>query len=130
MHMPTNEPFGATLTVVRVEFDRELGPIIYTSLSGVRHPTWETHMFVPFAENALDRSVIALLREDAQLSKGDLETFQEFHSQYQQGVESGKLEKCFKITVAEVIKAKHEQELEEKKIAERKKKWPWWRFWE
>jgi len=128
-HTPTNELPSAVLTVARVDFDQKEGPIIYIMVTGVRHTFWEaTNMFYPFSEDALNQSVVALVRTNASLTGKDLEDFQIFYELGRQDVKAGKSDKCFKITVAEVFEAARKQDLEETK--QRSKPWPWWKFWQ
>jgi hypothetical protein len=125
----TNELPGAKLTVVRVDFDPKEGSIVFISVTGVRHHTWDsTNMFYPFSEDALNRSVVALVGTNAPLTGEDLKSFQDFYEITRQGIAAGKLDKCFKITMAEVFEAAQKQELEEAK--QRSKPWPWWKFWQ
>jgi hypothetical protein len=125
----TNELPSAALTVVRVDFDPKEGPIVFVSIAGVRHHTWDsTNMFCPFSEDALNRSVIALVGTNSPLTGESLKSFQDFYEITRQGITAGKLSKCFKITVAEVFVAAQKQEFEEAK--QRSKPWPWWKFWQ
>jgi hypothetical protein len=103
-HTSTNELPSAALTVARVDFDPQEGPIIFVSITGVRHASWEsTNMFCSFSEGALNRSVFALVETNAPLTGKKLEDFQWFYDRVHKGVESGQLAKCFKITVAEAL---------------------------
>jgi len=114
---------------MRVDFDPKEGPIICIMVTGVRHTFWEaTNMFYPFSEDALNRSVVALVRTNAPLTGKDLEDFRMFYELVRQDVKVGKSDKCFKITVAEVFEARRKQKLEETK--QRSKPWPWWKFWQ
>jgi hypothetical protein len=122
-HTPTNEPSSATLTVARVDFDSKLGPIIFISVTGLQYDTWRPYHFMPVSENALSRSVIALVKTNAPLTGEDLQAFQQFYESGRQGVERGELDKCFKITVAEVL----EKDSGPPRDSADKK--PWWHFW-
>ena len=106
-HTPPNEITNAELTVARVDIDSKEGPIIYVSVTGVQHIALEaTNMVYPFSEDALNRSVVALVRTNAPLTGKDLEGFQEVYELMRQDIEAGKSDKCFKITVAEVLEAR------------------------
>ena len=118
-HTTTNEPSGATLTIARVDFDPQLGPIIFVSVTGLRPDTWRPYHFMPLSEEALGRSVVALVQTNALLTGDDLSAFEQFHEQGRQGVQRGKLNKCFDITVAEVLQ----------KLSQPQDNKPWWRFW-
>jgi hypothetical protein len=102
-HTPTNEPSSATLTIAKVDFDSKLGPIIFISVTGLQYDTWRPCHFMPLSEDALSRSVIALVKTNAPLAGDDLQAFQQFYESGRQGVERGELNKCFEITVAEVL---------------------------
>jgi hypothetical protein len=122
-HTPTNELPDATLTIAQVDFDPENGPIVYVSVVGTRDSPWQaTNMFYSFTEDALDRSVVALVGTNGQLTGENLRNFQGFYEWGQEGVKAGKLSKCFKITVAEVLEngVKPPRDSAEK---------PWWHFW-
>ena len=110
------------MTVARVDFDSKSGPIVFISATGLRYDTWRPYHFMPLSEGALRRSVIALVKTNAPLAGDDLQAFQQFYESARQGVERGELDKCFKITVAEVL------EKESKPPRDSAKK-PWWRFW-
>ena len=100
--MSSTESTNASLTVVRVDPDPKLGPIVFVSVGGVRQPS-QTYNFFPMSEDALQRSVVALIRTNASMSGNELQVFQDFYESGRQGVEAGKLNKCFKTTVAEVL---------------------------
>jgi hypothetical protein len=117
-HTPTNDVPGATLSVIRVDSDSEEGPIINVWVKGVMQHVPSTYNFMAFSEDALNRSVIALVGTNAPLAGEDLQTFQQVYEFARQGVEKGELDKSFKITVAEVLKKSREPA-----------KQPWWRFW-
>jgi hypothetical protein len=102
-HTPTNEPSSATLTIASVDFDSKLGTIIFVSVSGLRPDTLQPYHFMPLAEDALNRSVVALVKTNTPLIGDELQSFQQFYELGRQGVKSGELNKCFKITVAEVL---------------------------
>lgn len=121
-HTPSNEPASATLAIARVDLDSKSGPIVFISLTGLRHDYWRPYHFMPLSEDALSRSVIALVKANAPLTGDDLQTFQQVYEEWRQGVERGEIDKCFKITVAEVLQK------EDKTPRETEKK-PWWKFW-
>lgn len=104
-HTAADELPGATLTIIQVDIDPELGPIIYTSISGVRRRKSQAQLFFPFSEDALGRSVISLLRSDSQIEGKDLADFQWFYRTHLGGVGRGEAGKCFAKTVAEVLEA-------------------------
>ena len=116
-HTPTNDAPGARLSVVRVDFDSEEGPIAYVWVKGAKRSA-RYYNFMPFSEDALNRSVIALVGTNEPLAGEDLQTFQQAYEFCRQGVEKGDLNKSFKITVAEVLKKSREPD-----------KKSWWRFW-
>jgi len=99
-----NESTNATLTIAHVDLDPKEGPVIFVSIKGIQHTFWEsTNTFCSFSEDALNRSVITLVRTNNLLSGKELEDFQWSFDQIRKGVESGKLIKCFKITVSEAL---------------------------
>ncbi len=103
---PTNELPTAALTIWQVDTDPEEGPIVYISISGVRKRTWESRvMFYPYSEDALRRSVDTLMPTNAPLAGDDLQLFLQSYQILRQQVRAGKLNKCFEITVAEVLEA-------------------------
>src|ERR1017187_3188025 len=102
-HTPTNEPSSATLIIAKVDFDSKSGPIVFISATGLGHDTWRPYHFMPLSEDALSRSVIALVKTNAPLAGDDLQAFQQFYESARQGVERGELDKSFKITVAEIL---------------------------
>ena len=104
----SNELSGAALTIVRVDLDTRLGPIIYVSVPLMRPAMWErTNTFCPFSEGALNRSVVALVRTNASLTSEDMEVFQEVYELGRRDIADGKVGKCFEITVAEVLEARN-----------------------
>lgn len=122
-HTPTNELPGAALTVVHVDFDPKEGPIVYIMITGVRYTFWDaTNKFYPFSEEAPNRSVVNLLRTNAILPEQNLQDFQQFYGAGQEGIKKGELDKCFNITVAEVLGMERNPKTEEAKR-------PWWKFW-
>src|SRR5664280_563585 len=61
---PSDQP-GAVLTVLRVETNPKLGVIVHVALSGVRLPNGGTNVqHMPFSEQAIDKSIVALVREN------------------------------------------------------------------
>ena len=56
------------------------------------------------SEDALRRSVVALIKTNAPLAGDDLRVFEQFYDQLRRGVERGELRKCYKITVAQVLR--------------------------
>jgi hypothetical protein len=123
-HTPPDELPTAALTVARVDFDPKLGPIIFVSVTGVRHTVWQaTNMCYPFSEDALSRSVIVIVKTNAPLAGEDLKTSQEAYELFRQGVEAGEFNKCFKITLAEVMEANR------KEWSAPKNKKRWWKLW-
>jgi hypothetical protein len=118
-HTPTNEPSSAALTVARVDFDPQLGPIVFISVAGLRPDRWRPYHFVPLSEEALGRSVVALVQTNALLTGDDLNAFEQFYEQGRQGVQRGEINKCFDITVAELLQKWSQPEVTK----------PWWRFW-
>ena len=117
-HTPTNEPSSAVLTVARVDFDPQLGPIVFISVAGLRPNMWRPYHFMPLSEEALGRSVVALVQTNAPLAGDDLKTFEQFYELGRQGVERGELNKCFDITVAEALQ----------QSSQPKGKKSWWSF--
>ena len=117
-HTPTNEPSSATLTIARVDFDPQLGPIVFVSVAGLRPDTLRPYHFMPLSEEALGRSVVALVQTNAPLAGDDLKTFEQFYELGRQGVERGELNKCFDITVAEALQ----------QSSQPKGKKSWWSF--
>lgn len=104
---PTNDLPGAALTIVRIELDTKRGPIIYVSVPLLRPAKWEgTNTFCPFSEDALNRSVIALVRTNASLTSEDMEVFQQVYKLARKDTGNTKFGKCFDITVAEVLAAR------------------------
>jgi len=125
----TNESPDAKLTVVHIDFDKKEGPIVFVLVDRVKHHTWNsTNMLYPFSEDALNRSVISLVKTNVSLTGEDLENFRTAYEYGRQGVAAGELKKCFNITPAEVFEGERKQELEEAK--QRDKPWPWWKFWQ
>ena len=118
-HTTTNEPSSATLTIARVDFDPQFGPIVFVSVTGLPPDTWRPYHFMPLSEEALGRSVVALVQTNALLTGDDLSAFEQFYEQGRQGVQRGKLNKCFDITVAELLR----------KLSQPQDTKPWWRFW-
>jgi hypothetical protein len=104
-HTAADEPPGATLTIVQVDIDPEVGPIIYTSISGVRRRKSQAQMFFPFSEDALARSVIARAGSVAELDQKASADFQWFYQAHLQSVARGEAGKCFSQTAAEVLAA-------------------------
>jgi hypothetical protein len=94
---------GASLTVIRVDFDPEEGPIIYVWVKGVRQKVNSSYNFMPISEDALNQSVVTLIGTNAPLAGEDLQAFQEIYSSMHEGVKSGELGKCFKTNIAEVL---------------------------
>ena len=119
---PTNEPSSATLTIAKVDFDSKSGPIVFISVTGLHHDTWRPYHFMPLSEDALNRSVTALVKTNAPLAGDDLREFQFVYGAIQRGVAKGELGKCLTITVAEAL----EQANKPPKDSAKK---PWWKFW-
>ena len=105
---PANELPSARLTVMRVDSDPKLGPIIHIMVTGVRHTLWEsTNMFYSFTERALDRSVISLTETNVNLPDTVVHDFDETYEIAQRKMKAGEMAAGFDITVAEVLQALH-----------------------
>lgn len=96
---PTNQP-NARLTVLRVEDGGRLGTIVHIAISGVSYGNGQTHIqHLPFAESAIERSVITLERES-----GPVPDYAESYQQWRRAFDAGK-GGIFTITVAEAYDA-------------------------
>jgi hypothetical protein len=94
----------STLTVVKVESHPKLGTIVHISLQGLRMKSprapdgyAETISHLPMSAEALDKSVVKLLRENAPLPE-----FQEGYKEWRRGFDAGKAG-FFTIPVAEAV---------------------------
>jgi hypothetical protein len=106
-HTPTNQPTNATLTIAMVDHDPDIGPIIYVSFTGLKRTRWEsTNYFSIFSEDALGRSVVTLKTSNDFLTGQRLSDFQTFYTLLHQNIDSGKANKCFEITVEEMLEAR------------------------
>ena len=102
-HRPQNQWSNAALTVARVDFGPKEGPIVFISVTGAEHRIGELHNFMPLSEDALNRSVVALLTTNAPLTGKDSEDFEEFYEELRKEVQAGKAKKYFNKTVAELL---------------------------
>lgn len=118
-HTPTNESSTATLTIARVDFDPQLGPIVFVSVTGLRPDRLRPYHFMPLSEEALGRSVVALVQTNVPPTGDEIEAFDQFYALAHQGVERRELKKCFEITVAEALQLASRPEDKKR----------WWRFW-
>jgi hypothetical protein len=99
----------SAITVVKVESDAKLGNIIHISVNGLKLKNPDTNIpftdiiaFMPFAEKAIDKSVIMLLRENAELPDF-LEGYQEWRIAFED-----RRATIYKIPVAEALKKAEE----------------------
>jgi hypothetical protein len=82
---PPGQP-NARLTILRVEDGGKVGRVVHIALSGVSYTGGHTEIpRLPFAESAIDKSVIALERES-----GTLPDFSEGYRMWREAFESGK----------------------------------------
>lgn len=109
-HSAPDELPGATLSVIRVDFDPDEGPIIYIWVKGVRQRVRTTYNFMAFSESALNESVVELVGTNAPLKGEDLRTFQDVYTSAHQGVKTGELDKCFNTNLAEVLEISRKTE--------------------
>jgi hypothetical protein len=73
----------------------------------MRPAKWErTNTFCPFSEDAIKRSVVALVRTNVSLPIEDMEVFQQVYELNHRDDGNEKAGKCFDITVAEVLEAR------------------------
>ena len=94
----------STFSIVKVEHDAKLGIIVHISLRGLHiknphHPNGftDTASHMPFAEDAITKSVTTLVQENAPLPD-----FQAGYNQWRQAADAGKAG-IFTITVAESL---------------------------
>jgi hypothetical protein len=99
---------------MRVEEDKDAGHIIWVLPSGIRRIKAQPHMFMPFAEDALRKSVRQLVREDDQLTEVEWKSFEQFYADVQNGVARGTYSKCFTIPVGDVVEQNWKQLTESK----------------
>ena len=100
----TNE----SLTIVYIDSDSKIGPIIYVSFNGVGETNnWQKHFFCAFSEDALKRSVVACVSSNTFLNAEDFADFGTFYQISQQVAARGEVDKCWTITVAEVLEKEH-----------------------
>jgi hypothetical protein len=76
----------AVLTVLRIESNPKLGTIVHIALSGLSLPGGGTNIqHMPFAEQAIDKSVLTLVRENEPLPD-----FQNGYDEWRQAFEASK----------------------------------------
>lgn len=104
-HSPPNDTTNGTLTILHVDFDTKEGPILYVSVpvTGVRYKTPGSPMYLFFSEQALIGSVTMLVYSNVPLTGKDFEESKAYYEFVHKDIEAGKLEKCFKVSVAEVL---------------------------
>src|SRR2546425_8916772 len=94
-HTPADQP-AALITVLRVETNPKLGSIVHVALSGVSLPNGGTNVqHMPFSEQAIDRSVISLIRENEPLPD-----FRDGYDEWRRAFDAGR-GGVFTVTVAE-----------------------------
>ena len=108
----------STITIVKLETDPKLGKIVHISVTGLKIKTPNSELdyttdigHMPFAEKAIDKSVVKLINEN-----GDLPNYEEGYAEWRHEFEENKAG-IYKITIAEAI-AKAEKHL--KNLGERK----------
>jgi hypothetical protein len=94
---------NGTLTIIRVDFDTNEGPIIFVSVAAQRFVSPYTNSFNPFSEEALDRSVISMIATNSWLTDEQMTNFAGFYLEMQHGVAAGRYDKCFKTSVADML---------------------------
>ena len=94
-HTPADQP-NAKLTILLVEAHPQLGTIVHIALSGLSLPNGASSIqHMPFAEAAIDKSVIDVTEENVQVP-----AFQEGYDQWHQALERGKAG-IFSVSVTE-----------------------------
>jgi len=96
-----DEP-AAKFTVVKVDAPEGKERIIFVSLSEVQLGTLPAYQFIPFSEEALNRSAKTKVSDDGALTGADAEAFKQYYESWQTGVASGAYEVCYKDNVGEV----------------------------
>jgi hypothetical protein len=87
---------SAVLTVLRVETNPKLGTIVHIAFSGVSFPNGGTNVqHMPFSEQAIDKSVLTLVRENEPLPD-----FRDGYDQWRQAFDTGR-GGVFTVTVSE-----------------------------
>jgi hypothetical protein len=77
---------GAVLTILRVEANPKLGTIVHIALSGSTLPNGGTNVqHMPFSEQAIDKSVLTLVRENQPLPD-----FRDGYAEWRQAFDAGR----------------------------------------
>ena len=116
-HEPTDQLLGATLTVMHIDFgskERQIinvlvAPVIPDPKLALYHVAAPTNIFLAFSEDALNRSVIALVKTNAAVPSNIWGQFGEAYRVQLGSVKDGIADKCFTNTVGEVLEKRLKQ---------------------
>lgn len=92
-HEPPGDPENETITVLRIEPDPTAGAILYILITGTDLSSWhQTNMFGCISENAMNKSVVSLIRTNEPIGNDNLEIFNGYYTWKPGAVAAGNVE--------------------------------------
>jgi hypothetical protein len=104
--MPSNETSKMELTIAHIDYDPEVGPIIFVSFPGL-YRYEASNLFYPFSEDAVNRSVVTLVSSNVTFDQQYIADFNIAYPLLRRHMLAGKInEAVLKITAADVLEAR------------------------